>query len=394
MLLVLEAGLAVLLIVIYAARRHHARAHVRPAVVGGAAAGVTACVLLAYPVWLIVAGPAHYSGSIHPGLSLSSFGGSAQRFFLLARPAVHGAFSAAFFHIVGGYQGPVLSGQYFGLGALMVCLVGVAVWRRQRLLWLFGILAVVSMFLVTSSGPFIGSLPVLKNVVPSHFVLFAYLAVAVLLAVIIDNTRTALKAEYGREATAMDPPRPGSRRGASGRWPGAAGRAGRGVHRRGTPCVHLAQGIPFTVQPIVLPNWFRTVAPHLQRRPVVLALPAPFSATKSGLKWTDTTGRRYPLILSGKQAAMTWQALSGQRFSMVGSGGLGAGTVRSGVTNAGQNVISLGDLRLPDPAGRHRYDFEAVQRALRDGGSPPWCCRTSRSCPSTTRSPRSPRWWH
>ena len=121
------------------------------------------------------------------------------------------------------------------------------------------------------------------------------------------------------------------------------------------PAAYVSQGIPFTIEPIVLPNWFRTVAPHLTGHPVVLVLPAPFSATTTKLKWTDATGQSYPLIFSGKQAAMTWQALSGQRFSIVGSGGLGAGTVRPSGENAGTERHLPGHVRLRGAPGRdHR----------------------------------------
>ena len=366
-LLLIEAALGILLIVIDAARRHPAtlRSHVRHAATGFAVAAATSVVLLAYPVWLIFAGPAHYSGSIHPGLRLSAFGGSAQRFFLPAKPAVHGAFSSAFFHIVGGYQGPVLSAQYFGVGILVVCVAGTLAWRRQRLLWLFGLLAVASMFLVTSSGPVLGSLPVLQNVVPGHYVLFAYLAVAVLLGVIVDDTRTAVNEWSARSDAGAPSTASSTGRNAWRRWPGAVGGLAVAFVAVAPPAAYVAQGIPFTVEPIVLPTWFRTVAPHLAGHPVVLVLPAPFSATTSKLKWTDARGRGIPLIFSGKQAAMTWQALGGQRFSIVGSGGLGAGTVHSSAENAGQNVISRVTFAYTAPPVVTSRDVAAVTRALR-----------------------------
>jgi hypothetical protein len=366
-LLLVEGAIGIALVVLDAARRDPAalRVHAPHAVRGVLAGAATACVLLAYPVWLIVAGPAHYSGTIHPGLRLSSFGGSAQHFFVPAKPAVHGAFSSAFFGIVGGYQGPVLSAQFFGVGVLVVCVAGIAVWRRQRILWLFGLLAVISMFLVTSSGPLLGSLPVLENVVPSHYVLFAYFAVAVLLGVIVDNTRTAIDNLSERSVGEPSAAGPSDRRTPRRRWTGAAGGLGVAFVALFPPAAYVSQGIPFTVQPIVLPTWFRTVAPHLAGHPVVLVLPAPLSATTSKLKWTDANGRTYPLIFSGKQAAMTWQALGGQRFSMVGSGGLGAGTVRSRAGNAGQNVISRVTFAYGAPPVVSSGDVEAVRRALR-----------------------------
>ena len=381
-LLLLECAMGLVLIVIDVARRDPTslRAHAHHAVVGGVAAAVTGFVLLAYPVWLVLAGPAHYSGSIHPGLRLGAFGGSLERFFLPPKPLVHGAFSSAFFRIVGGYQGPVLSAQYFGLGVLVVCVAGVLVWRRQRLLWLFGLLTLASMFLTVSSGPWLGSLP---------------------------SSRTSCRATSSSSptwpspswwasssTTRGTPSTPLSTRGASGdarsggRVGSPAGPAPPAawwwrVVAVAPPAAYVAQNIPFTVEPIVLPTWFRTVAPHLAGHPVVLALPAPFSATKASLKWTDAdAATSYPLIFSGKQAAMTWQALSGQRFSIVGSGGLGAGTVRPGAENAGPERHLPGDVRLRCTARRdlrrHRGRDPLPCGA---GGWTPWCFPTSRSYP-------------
>ncbi len=252
-LLLVEATIGIVLIVIDATRRDPVtfRAHVRHAVTGAVAAAVTTCILLAYPVWLIVAGPAHYSDAIHPGLNLSTFGGNTDRFFLPAKPAVHGAFSSEILRVVGGYQGPVLSAQYFGLGVLLVCIAGVVMWRRQRFLWLFGLLALTSLFLTTSSGPFLGSLPVLKNVVPSHFVLFAYLAVAVLLGVIVDNTRSALNSASSRYSVEGRDAGLRGWRGALRRWPGAVGGLVVAFVAIAPPAAYVAQGIPFTVEPIV-----------------------------------------------------------------------------------------------------------------------------------------------
>ena len=364
-LMLVEVAIGVILIIIDVGRRDPVtlRMHARPALFGCVTAAVATCLLLAYPVWSTLAGPAHYASTVHPGLRLGIFGGTAQRLFLPSKPSANGAFSSAYFRLVGGYQGPILSSQYFGIGVIVVCLAGIVAWRRQRLLWLFGQLAIFSLFLVTS-GPWLGSSPVLKDIVPLHFVLFAYLAVAVLLGVIVDNTRTAVNASSGQGAGRSASTRSEQWKYLSRRWPGAVSGLIVAAVAIAPPAAYVALGIPFTVEPIVLPTWFRTVAPHLSGHPVVLVLPAPFSATKSKLKWTDASGRSYSLAISGKQAAMTWQALSGQRFSMVGSGGLGAGTVRNRVENEGQNVISQVTFAYGAPPVVTSNDFAAVHRAL------------------------------
>ena len=85
--------------------------------------------------------------------------------------------------VVGGSQGPVLSSQYFGIGAVVVVVVGTVVWRRDRRLWLFGAVAVVSAVLslgarhnVFLPWQLVAHLPLLENISSSRFVLITYLA--------------------------------------------------------------------------------------------------------------------------------------------------------------------------------------------------------------------------
>ena len=210
----ITGAIGVALVVLYAAVGHRealAR-HARHALVGlGTGAGVAAA-LLAYPVWFALEGPAHLSGPVWGSLYLG-VGGTSPAQYLGATPP--SASFARLAHQVGGYQGPTLSGQYFGYALVAVVAVGALVWRRDRRIWLFGAVGLLTVPL--SLGRTIGAwvpwrwlihVPLVQNVIPSRFVAMTYLAAAVLLGVVVDRTRTAVGV---RTAGGGRPPR----------WPGA-----------------------------------------------------------------------------------------------------------------------------------------------------------------------------
>jgi len=367
-ILVIEVAIALALIVAFVAYQNAGmlRARARYSLVGLSVALATSVVLLAYPAWFAIAGPAHFSGTIHPGLKLSTFVGSTSDFLFPAPVSTHGAFSEAFFRIVGGYQGPVLSPEYFGVGIVAVSVAGIVIWRKDHLLWLFGALALASLLLATSSGSSLASLPVVKNIVPLHFVLFAYLSLAVVLGVIVDHTQNAVaKSLTLRMRRSPEGP---ETRGTLAQWVGALAGVAVAAIAIVPPAAYLAQGFPITVERVVLPTWFQTVAPRLEGHRVVLALPAPFTTATPGLTWETKNGEKYALNISGKEAAMTWQALSGQRFSMVGPGGLGTGVQHLPGENRGQDVITQVTFAYGPAPKLTRSDFAAVQRALSEWG--------------------------
>ena len=200
-IMAITAVIGVGVIVVAAALRHPAelRGSVHHAAVGLIAAAVTAGVLLAYPMWFALAGPAHLSGAVWPNIR-PGFHGTVLRDFILPAPALStGFFGSAMSRVVGGSQGPVLSSQYIGIGTLVVIVVGTAVWRRDRKLWLFGAMALVSGVLSLGAKPTVplpwqvfARAPLLENISSSRFVLVTYLCIAVSLAVIVDHCRTAV----------------------------------------------------------------------------------------------------------------------------------------------------------------------------------------------------------
>ena len=104
--------------------------HAAQALAIGVGVGV---VLLAWPVWFALAGPAHLSGLVWP--NISKLGGFLPSSFVTtAYPSRTVVFLA-----LGGYAGPPLaSAAYLGWSFLAVLAVGVLAFWRDRRLWFFG----------------------------------------------------------------------------------------------------------------------------------------------------------------------------------------------------------------------------------------------------------------
>ena len=282
---VLFAALGLAFVCIYAAIVDPAamRRRARFAGAGLVAALATAGVLLAYPAWFALAGPGHYSGPVWQGMSSPPYSGTVARDFVQQGAAQSALMSL--FHQGGGYQGPLISNQYFGITLLVVVIVGIALWRNDRRLWLFGGVALVAAIFSLGASPTgwlpwqpAAHLPLLQNIIANRFVGVTWLAVAVMLAVIVDHVHAW---STHRVAGGGNDGHPGRRRSVGalrhgGR--GVGGEPGDGVPRR--PVAHDREARRAA-------HLFRTVAPHLEGHQVLLVLPTPFSFVESD----DLAGR-------------------------------------------------------------------------------------------------------
>jgi len=332
---------AVLLVLAALLRLDAVRGRVRYGGIGLGAAAGTSALLLAYPTWFALAGPAHLSGGIWgPDSEISQFGTTLGQ---LTWPSAPSAQLLALAHRFGGYQAPTRSAVYFGIGLFAVLAAGVLVWHRDRRLWFFGAIGVLSAWLALgvqkgrwTPWRLFAGWPQLDNVIPSRFLLVTYLSAAVLLGLIVDHTHRAV----GRRVAAGARPARNDRAGRS--WAGAV--AGLLVAAIGLVpiAVYYGQGLPLTVQPVVVPAWFRTVAPDLAPGQVALVFPVPFAYY---------------------QSAMTWQATSGMTFAMVGGGGPGALPSRAGAERAGQ--VAIGNLSVSEtPQTITAAEITATREAL------------------------------
>jgi hypothetical protein len=152
-----SAVVATVLMAAYAAvcRGDHLRPRLRYALTGLGVALALGAVLLAYPVWFFVAGPAHLGGTVWstdvPGnlgntitnlwSHIGQWGPISSRTLADAAPEL------------GGYRGPASpSPSYLGPGLLVVLVAGTVVWHRDRRLWLFGSLGLITLALSLRVG--------------------------------------------------------------------------------------------------------------------------------------------------------------------------------------------------------------------------------------------------
>jgi branched-subunit amino acid transport protein len=303
------------------------RARVGNAVAGSAVAVGASVVVLAYPLWFLLAGPSHLTGPIWSagataryGTTWSSFLGTGGLASL--RPAMLR---------FGGYQGPVLVGLgYLGVGVVVAGLGGVVLWPRDRRMRLF--LAVGLVTALFSLGPghgtwvpwdVLGHVPWVGDIVEVRFTLVVTLCLAVLAALAVDHAHRWL----------------------ADRSPSGATAAGWGIVVLALlpGVVALAPDLPLTTRPVVLPTWYATRGATLPPGQVVLAYPVPFS---------------------GLQSSEAWQAVTTMRWAQAGGGGPQGQPSRAGAARPGFEVLSAASLPLgpaPDPTPTNAVD---VRRAL------------------------------
>ena len=279
------------------------------------ATAATSGVLLAFPVWFVLAGPAHFSGSVW-GAQVLGGGGADMKDYVAPAPSSDAI--VRLLHQIGGYQGLSLSNQYLGIGLVVVLFLGLVVWHRDRRLRLLAAIGALSVVLsLGRENSFwvpwrvLAHVPLVQNIIPVRFVSVTYLVAAAMLGIVVDRTRLAvLGATNGWW----------HRR----RWAGSAAALAVALVALVPAGSYLSQIVPMTTEPVVLPAWFSTVAPRLPPHQVVLALPVPF---------TINTG--LPV-----QSTMTWQAVDRMHYAMVGAGGPAARVTPPGAEREGQAVVS------------------------------------------------------
>jgi hypothetical protein len=334
LLLVLFSVFAAVLVGVWALATRPARIvpSVRHAAPGVLVGGGVAAVLLVYPLWFFFAGPAHLVGRAWPDSPAGTVANTPGDFVggFVATPLT------GILHAFGGYQGPRLPlFGYLGIGMLIVLLVGVILCRRDRRVWLFGLLGVIAAVLSLGVGNgywgpwriFI-HLSVLNNVVPVNINAIVDTCVAVLLAVIISRVRAGALDRWGRRGAAI---------------------TGAAVAAVALVPIGVAfwPNVPMTVRPVITPRWFTVVAPHLGPGRVVLP---------------------YPASLNGIQSSMAWQAQAGMTFAMVGGGGPGVTPSRAGRERPGFNVLAQASLPLGRAPTATAANLAAIRSALRGWG--------------------------
>ena len=301
------------------------RQRARHAAVGlGAGLGV-GVVLLAWPIWFALAGPAHLSGAIWP--NIAPIGGYVPADYV----SPHYIGGSNVFELLGGYTGAQLgSSGYLGWGLLAVLVAGLVAFRRDRRLWFFGfVLAFSALFALGERrgqwwelARILAHIPVMENVIVQRFMAIGFLAAAVMLAIVLDRVR-ARPPDWRRLISAVAV--------------AAIALVPIGVT--------FGERLPFAMTRVLLPRWYTEVAPTLPPGRVLLSYPAPFT---------------------GIQSAMAWQAVDRMHYSQAGSGGPQGTAVRSGAAAGGFRVLTKLTLNFsrPSPTGTPAQ-YAAVRQALR-----------------------------
>jgi hypothetical protein len=357
-----SALMATVMLAGYAGLHHRGelRRRARHALVGIGAAVAGTLVLLAYPVWFALAGPAHLSGMVWSTNVPGNLGNSIGNLWntqgqwgpissgVLAREAA----------ALGGYRGaPTPSPSYLGAGILLVVAAGTLWWRSDRRLWFFGSLGVVGAVLSLRVGggrwgpwAVVTHLPLFDDVVQSRFAAVFGLCAAAMTAIIADRSRSEAigwltpAAFDRRPATGNRQPATAERR---TRWTAGAVAVAVSLVALVPVAIALAPNLPLTVQPVVVPRWFLTAADQLPPGRVLLT---------------------YPFATADSQASIPWQAIGGMRYQMAGGGGPAGTVARSGADRVGFSVLRAASVPLlpaPDPSASN---LEAVREAMRNWG--------------------------
>jgi hypothetical protein len=331
------------------------RHRLRHGAVGLGVAGLVALVLLGYPVWFFLAGPAHLSGMLWSTNVPGDLGNAVSNLWshlgrwgpLTSRQLVQEV------HVLGGYRGPALpSPSYLGPGVLGVLALGTLIWRSDRRLWFFAVLGGLTFALslrVTSTawGPWavVTHLPVFDNVTQSRFDAVFVLCAAVMLAIIVDRSRSGALEWFTRRRDGRRPTLQG-RDGPSQWRAGAVALAVASVAMVPVIAV-LAPNLPLTVQPVTVPRWFTVTAQHLPPHEVLLT---------------------YPFPTADSQSAIAWQAIGQMHFQMAGGGGPSGTVARAGANALGFDVLNMASVPLGPAPVPTLKNLRAVREAMRNWG--------------------------
>jgi hypothetical protein len=360
LLIVIAIGVLLLLLVGWAsvADRPALRRRWRHGAVGLSVGAAVAAVLLAYPVWLFLAGPGHLNGDLWSQNVPGSLGNTIGNLWdaIGHWGSLSSKLLVAFAYTGGGYTGaPVPAASFLGWGFFAVLVVGFVLWRKDRRLWVFAGLGGVLLALSLQVGPHhwgpwsvVYHVPVLLNVLQYRFAGIFVLCAAGMLGLILDHVHTSVLEALSAWTDRRRDGRTGSSR------PRALAvvlavitSAGVAAAALAPEVVALSPNLPAVMHKVTVPTWFTRTAPHLRPGTVLAAYPFPTAAS---------------------QSAIPWQAIAGMPFQMAGGGGPPGTLERAGRDRPGFEVLlDASATGYPQPAF-DSANLGAVRRAMRDWG--------------------------
>ncbi len=312
---------------------------------GAATASGLAALVLAYPVWMTFAGPAHLTGLVWPNAEPGYFGVTLEGFVrMFPTTAV-----TSTVHRVGGYQGEAIGQmQYLGWSAVGVVVLALVLLRRSWRAWAVAAVGLVgALCCLTPDARMNGfwvpwrvlaHVPVVQNILPIRFTSVVLFAVVALAALAARRASELVEASARRAAASRGP----------ARLVGALAAAVVLAAALLPQGVRVVAASPLTATPVVLPAWFDTAGRHQPPGRVLLT---------------------YPVVFGGLQAPLAWQAVDAMSYVLVGGDGprsvaSRAGAERPGYTVLGETVMGVDPSHWLTPGS-----VAAVSRALRGWGA-------------------------
>jgi hypothetical protein len=261
----------------------------------GVGVGVAA-LLLAYPLWLLVAGPERMVGpvqetSLYRGNLLALVIPDSSMYFRVDR----------FVPLADTFSGNTSeNGLYLGIPLLLVLITGVIIMRRRPVMKIAVVVVVVAFVLALGSrltvgrygwkavplpGAVLARLPLLDNTIAARYSLHVMLGAALVLALTLEALRDRIRGGLA------------GRGGLGGRWPAVAAGGACGV----LAClalVPLAPAWPYAARVTQVPRYFSSRA--------VEAIPSGSLAVT------------YPFGTAADATPMLWQIAAGMRFKSPG----------------------------------------------------------------------------
>ena len=277
------------------------------ACVAGVAAGATA-VLLAYPLWLLVAGPERIVGpvqetSLYRGNLLAPVIPDSSMYVRVAR----------FAPLADTFSGNTSeNGLYLGIPLVLLLIAGAIILRRRPVMKIAVVVTAVAFVLALGSrltvgryvwkavplpGAVLTRIPLLDSTIAARYSLYVMLGAGLILALTLEALRDRIYRGRGGSCERGGSGEPGGRGGSGGRWLAVAA----GVACGGLACLALV--------PLV-PAW-----PYAAR---VTQVPRYFSTRTVKVIPSGSVAVTYPFGTAADATPMLWQIAAGLRFKTPG----------------------------------------------------------------------------
>ncbi len=229
---------------------------------------VTSVFLLAGPAWLALLGPGHVEGALWMATTTSPS-------TLFSHVILHAPSAATAWTGYLGFPGAQMN--YLGIGALVIAVVGWVLVARRRLFAIWWLTALVFIIAELSPASWWVQLPVAKALIIQRFAVCVSLALALVIALVIDATSQRLRVQWAPSVTA----------------PRVAVAA---IVAIILVPIAMTYRFPLTVTSQRTPVWFVKHAAEITPDTTVVVFPFPWIAMNAPMAWMAETGLHGKLV--------------------------------------------------------------------------------------------------